>query len=151
MSDSPSGVDRPELARRMKLAREHFGLSQRGMAAKIGVSYPGWQRYESGASVPGGVVLAELFRLGVNVGWLLTGEGKMLVSDQQQADAPIDVAVLEEATEVIEVLLAEFQRVMDANTKAKVIARIYAYLVTKTEEAEAKRTAEVIRLFRDAS
>ena len=144
-------MNKGELAARVRRMREHFGLSQREMAAKIGGSYPGWQKYESGVSVPGGAVLAELFGLGVNINWLLTGEGKMLVSDQQQAAAPIDLAILEEATEVIEVLLAEFQRVMDANTKAKVIARIYAYLVTETEEAEARRTAEVIRLFRDAS
>ena len=130
------------------------------MAKRVGLGAASWKRLELEGRAPKADVLAQLVEMGFSADWLLTGAGSMRrdatseaagAPDQQQAAAPIDLAILEEATEVIEVLLTEFRRVMDANTKAKVIARIYAYLVTETEEAEAKRTAEVIRLFRDAS
>ena len=129
------------------------------MAKRVGLGAASWKRLELEGRAPKADVLAQLVEMGFSADWLLTGVGSMRrdatsetadAPDQRQA-AAIDIAVLEEATEVIEVLLAEFRRVMDANTKAKVIARIYAYLVTETEVAEAKRTAEVIRLFRDAS
>lgn len=130
------------------------------MSRRFGLGETTWQRLELEGRAPKGDVLAQLVEMGFSADWLLTGVGSMRrdanpeaagASNQQQAATPVDIAILEEATEVIEVLLVEFQRVMDANTKAKVIARIYAYLVTETEEAGAKRTAEVIRLFRDAS
>lgn len=148
------------LGGRLKAIRNEVGEDQKTMSRRFGLGETTWQRLELESRAPKGDVLAQLVEMGFSADWLLTGVGSMRrdatsetagASDQQQAAAPIDIAILEEATEVIEVLLAEFQRVMDANTKAKVIARIYAYLVTETEEAEAKRTAEVIRLFRDVS
>ena len=140
--------------------RTDLGLNQEAMAKRVGLGAASWKRLELEGRAPKADVLAQLVEMGFSADWLLTGVGSMRrdstpeaagTPDQQQADTPVDIAVLEETTEVIEVLLAEFRRVMDAKTKAKVIARIYAYLATENEEAEAKRTAEVIRLFRDAS
>jgi len=62
---------------RLKQVRQKLGKSQRAMAALIGMSYKGWQQYESGVSIPGGAVLESLARLGFNVNWILTGEGLM--------------------------------------------------------------------------
>ncbi|MBI5484484.1 MAG: helix-turn-helix transcriptional regulator [Deltaproteobacteria bacterium] len=62
---------------RFKIVRENMGLSQKDMAASIGISLPGLQGYEAGRSVPGGNVFEALVKLGFNANWLLTGEGEM--------------------------------------------------------------------------
>lgn len=68
------------LAVRLKTARETLGKTQRDIASGCSVSVQMWQGYESGKSVPGGKVLEGLARLGINVNWLLTGEGEVKIS-----------------------------------------------------------------------
>ena len=65
------------LADRFKDVRKTLGLSQRKMVEELGSSLGAIQAYEAGTSVPGGNVLEALARMGVNIDWLLTGEGEM--------------------------------------------------------------------------
>lgn len=147
------------LGERLKAIRSDVGEDQKTMSRRFGLGETTWQRLELQGRAPKGEVLAQLVDMGFSADWLLTGAGSMRrvappgladSPEQPQTATPIDLAVLEEATEVMETLLAEFRRKMDARTKAKAIARIYEYLVTQGEAAEATRTAEVIRLFREA-
>lgn len=62
---------------RLKIARDVLGLSQSAIAKAAGSSLPAWQGYESGKNIPGGKVFEGLARLGINVNWLLTGEGEI--------------------------------------------------------------------------
>ncbi len=74
---------------RLKAARAALGLSQREIAAKSGVSARGYQGYEDGRSVPGGDALTGLASLGINVNWLLTGDGEMLRAEgNEERGAP---------------------------------------------------------------
>lgn len=66
-----------EIARRLKDTRLALGKSQEAMAVAVGGKLRSWQDYEKGRSIPGGAVLAQLGRLGVNMNWVLTGEGAM--------------------------------------------------------------------------
>lgn len=77
--------ERSPLAERLKQARESLGSTQKEIATKVSVSVQMWRAYESGKSVPGGNVLEALARHGLNVNWLLTGEGEMMRHDEQES------------------------------------------------------------------
>lgn len=64
--------------------RRHLGLSQEEMAKKIRRSTRGWQTYERGEKMPGGDVFYFLAQIGVNIHWLVTGRGEMMVTDQPE-------------------------------------------------------------------
>jgi transcriptional regulator with XRE-family HTH domain len=61
---------------RLKKARDLLGMSQSALAKAAGASLPAWQGYEAGKNIPGGKALQGLARLGININWLLTGEGE---------------------------------------------------------------------------
>lgn len=71
-----------DIAARFKMVRDSLGLSQREMAKKLDSSLGALQSYEAGKSVPGGNVLEALARLGINVNWILTGEGEIRIGDK---------------------------------------------------------------------
>lgn len=66
-----------KLHERLKIARESLGYDQKTMAKSLEIGHRSWQGYESGSHYPGGEVFEALARMGFNVNWLLTGEGKM--------------------------------------------------------------------------
>jgi phage repressor protein C with HTH and peptisase S24 domain len=60
-----------DLAARLREARAHLDLSQKDMAAAVGVSFRSWQDYEAGKTVPNGREYAKLCALGFRAAWLL--------------------------------------------------------------------------------
>lgn len=62
-----------------EFAKEVFG-SQTALADAIDMGRSRISDYTSGRRVPGGDVLAKLAAAGLNVNWLLTGEGGMLAT-----------------------------------------------------------------------
>lgn len=67
-------------ANRFEDLRQFKGLNQVEMARLAGVSRSSWQRYERGEQ-PTGEVLQNLAKHGVNLHWLLTGHGSMMVGE----------------------------------------------------------------------
>lgn len=67
------------VAERIKQVRTHLGLTQTEMAAKMSVTLRPYQLYEAGERPPKAESLEALIRLGINVNWLLSGEGEMLL------------------------------------------------------------------------
>lgn len=68
------------LGSRLKEIRGIFNLTQGQFAEKAGSSAAAFGQYEKGEKIPGGKVLAGLAQAGVNINWLLIGEGPMLIS-----------------------------------------------------------------------
>lgn len=66
------------ISSRLKVARQHLGLSQEEIAEELGLKRRGYQENESGRTQPNAKSIQALVRLGVNANWLLTGEGPML-------------------------------------------------------------------------
>lgn len=62
---------------RIKAWRQSLGLTQDQFAQHSGISKTTLVGYEVGQRKPGSEALAALARTGVNVNWLLTGEGEM--------------------------------------------------------------------------
>lgn len=90
------------LAQRLKLARKTLGLGQAEGASKFGIPISTYRKYESGPSEPGSDAIAGISCAGINANWLLTGEGMMLLAEQQAmlsrvskevfGDAPLRIA-----------------------------------------------------------
>lgn len=79
---------------RIKDVRSHFNCNQKKMSELLSVKYRTYQDNEKGKSIPGGAVLASYVRIGVNVNWLLTGEGPMLIEEMK--NSPIAMEKMEE-------------------------------------------------------
>lgn len=70
------------IGERLKSLRGAFNHSQRALAAAIGTSAGHLSEIESGKKLPGSDLLCSLSRqTGVDLHWLLTGEGEMLRED----------------------------------------------------------------------
>jgi len=82
------------LGARMKAAREAIGLSQIEFNEKFGHgSARTYQKNEAGSN-EAGIVLAESFaRAGINVNWLMTGEGEMFLDQGAPAGGDQGAAV----------------------------------------------------------
>jgi transcriptional regulator with XRE-family HTH domain len=66
------------LPERLKNMRGRLNKTQKGMASTLGIAPRTWQNYEEGVHEPSWKVLEGLAGLGVNVNWLLTGNGEMI-------------------------------------------------------------------------
>ena len=66
---------------RLKLIREHSGLSQARFAAKFGIAQSTYGQWEIGKRAIPDEFKLQLAVDGINLHWLLTGEGNMLLSD----------------------------------------------------------------------
>lgn len=64
----------PDIANRLKAAREGLGLSQQAIAEHCGVTSRSQRNYETGERQPDALYLARLVELGVDVMYVLTGE-----------------------------------------------------------------------------
>ena len=63
---------------RLKEIRGKLNLTQPDAAMKFHMPLPSWKSYEKGPSEPGAGALKGLRNGGINIDWLLTGEGDML-------------------------------------------------------------------------
>lgn len=65
---------------RLKQVRKFLKLNQADFAKRLGVGTRTYQEYEYGNTELKLSVLAKLKELGININWLIDGEGSMLVS-----------------------------------------------------------------------
>ena len=73
-----------KISTRLRTLRDALGLTQPDAAIKFHMPLPSWKSYEKGPSEPGSGALRSLAEGGVNVHWLLTGEGSMLLNDAKE-------------------------------------------------------------------
>lgn len=72
----------------LKKVRENLQLSQNIIAAKLGIASAQYNTYERGTRKPSADILAKLAdTFNININYLLTGQGKMYLSNSQNADA----------------------------------------------------------------
>lgn len=73
--------DLKDIGSRMRVAREHLGLTQSKLATQFGYSDRTYQKNETGMNEAGICLTVAFAQLGINANWLLTGEGPMLLAD----------------------------------------------------------------------
>lgn len=61
---------------RLRFIRERMAVSGRKLSLELGLNVNAWASYENGGSLPGSAVLNALCKRGVNLNWLMTGEGE---------------------------------------------------------------------------
>lgn len=91
-----------EVGERLKHFRESLKMSQVQLADALEGGMRGIQDNELGRSLPNSKVLIGLHGLGLNVNWLLSGKGPMLLADLQKPTVPkINVEAMAKAFEVM--------------------------------------------------
>lgn len=66
---------------RLRAWRKSLGLKQDEAPSRFGVPPSSYQKYELNLSAPGAEALARFVAAGLNVNWLLAGDGPMLLAD----------------------------------------------------------------------
>ncbi|MBA4381793.1 MAG: hypothetical protein C0406_04435 [Sideroxydans sp.] len=69
------------IGRRIREWRESIKLNQPDSAALLGIPFSTYQKYEGDLRAPGSEALECFLRAGINLNWLLTGDGQMLMSN----------------------------------------------------------------------
>ncbi len=80
------------VAERIKAWRHALGLTQERFAERAGISQATLIGYEVGQRKPGADALAAIARTGVNMTWLLTGEGEMRPSPAPEPESDQQLA-----------------------------------------------------------
>jgi transcriptional regulator with XRE-family HTH domain len=83
---SSNDIKSETISGRLRAARNKLELTQQTAADSFGVPFSTYKRYEGGINDPNKNVLEGLVRLGINVNWLLTGSGEMLLITSNQID-----------------------------------------------------------------
>jgi transcriptional regulator with XRE-family HTH domain len=92
-----------EVGDRLRLLRQKLGLTQSQMAQKLGVTLNTYQRYELGNRNLTVEKLQQLRKLfGVNLNWLLTGEGGMFESYNDKEKVKQHLRALKSIVEELE-------------------------------------------------
>jgi phage repressor protein C with HTH and peptisase S24 domain len=88
-----SGNLKEELGQRLKQARGTFAMTQKEWCAASGMKLPSLRDYELGKTIPGGEALSLYAIAGINLNWLLTGDGPMRLRDLPPTDDRIFVPI----------------------------------------------------------
>lgn len=74
---------------RLRAWRRSLGFTQAQMGAVLGVDGTTLRKYEQGVTLPSGSVLLQASNMGLDLNWLLSGEGLMLRRDTMTQLPPI--------------------------------------------------------------
>lgn len=121
---SDSKVRQPTIGSRLGSVRRAEGLSISSFSSKTGIPSSSLKKYESNHSMPGAEALQSIARFGINVQWLLTGEGPTrlgVIHPDAEPDGPVDREVLREVLRVLESVLQERGQVLAPHNKAELI------------------------------
>lgn len=83
------------IGKRLRLVRTAAKETQRTFSERIGIPFSSYQGYEMGLRVPGGEALKLLANAGVDVIWLLTGRGSMLLNTSSVYEVSSEIGALE--------------------------------------------------------
>jgi transcriptional regulator with XRE-family HTH domain len=136
---------------RIREWRQALGLTQAAFSEQTGVPLRTIKGYESGERSPGMDALASIAKTGVNLNWLLTGEGSMR-SDEERAATP-DVAVatpdvapgMEKYAARLEAIMKLLEDIEDEGEREVLLADFFARAQNAKQIDELKRTVADLR------
>lgn len=139
-----------KMGQRIKHVRESHGIDQDAFGVAIGAARNTIYRWEKGLAYPPADVLFIVHeKYGINIHWLVTGEGSMkgeeIPRDRQDAPA-LDTEVLQRVIVSIEQGIAKKDVVVEAERKAKIITFIYELAVKTGQTADEEMVAKVLSL-----
>jgi len=134
-------ISSPSIGSRLKAWRKHLGQTQEEYSQAIGMHIGVLRKYENDVNIPGGDALVSIGMTGVNLHWLLMGEGEMEVASNGDDPSVPPQTMLHSR-------LKEAQRLlegMDEDRRVTVLEDIFARV------KEAKRVADLERIVRELS
>lgn len=139
------------LAKRIRSIRIRLGYTQNSMAEAIGSKLRSWQEWETGNRIPSGQALTGLSRLGVNVNWILTGEGAELVAEMA-ASFDLGPSLDRDLLEDIHMALHEYQNYQrirwSPDQEAKLVGAVYKCMIEQgsPNKKDRQRTLNLVRM-----
>lgn len=141
---------------RLKEARIALKYTQTRMGEAVGGKLRSWQEYEAGKRMPGGHVFEGLAALGINVNWILTGEGPKLISDlggppseaeqSTGSGASPDFALVAEVLDVITEVLSERQLELPFDKRVQLAHYLYKEFLNSQTKPTRGKVIELVRL-----
>jgi transcriptional regulator with XRE-family HTH domain len=136
---------------RLRVWRQALGLTQNDFSERVGLHIGVLKKYELGKNTPGGDALASIAKTGVNLNWLLTGEGSMR-SDEERAATP-DVAVatpdvapgMQKYAARLEAIMKLLEDIEDEGEREVLLADFFARAQNAKQIDELKRTVADLR------
>jgi len=134
------------IGERLKSAREKLNLDQGKFAKELGAGgRTTISQWERGISFPSANILKTIHeKFGIDINWLLTGEGDM------EGDSPpagtIDIDSLRQIISGVERGLAAKHRILDPEKKARLIALLYDHFVVKQSGIEEETVDKYLEL-----
>lgn len=115
------------IGERLRVFRESMKLTQAQMAKAAGGSTPGYKSNEQGTALPNSKLLVGLRGLGLNVDWLLSGEGPMLRADLLAPGeaAEDDLKAYGECLEILELALNKANRMLAPEKKRAAVDSMF--------------------------
>lgn len=116
---------RNTLGDRLRIFREHIQLTQAQLAQELQMSKTGLQQNEADKALPGAKFLIALHGRGLNVNWLLSGEGEMLLSDKPTTSSSDDLQLYVESMEVINFLIEKAGKTATYKQRRALVDALY--------------------------
>lgn len=70
--------------KRLKIVADHlFDGNMSELARRLEMKPQALTKYTKGESMPGGLILIRLYKIGVNINWFLTGEGQRFLDHRE--------------------------------------------------------------------
>lgn len=136
---------------RIREWRQALGLTQAAFSEQAGVPLRTIKGYESGERSPGMDALASIAKTGVNLNWLLTGEGSMRSGEEKAATPDVAVATpdvapgMEKYAARLEAILKLLEGIEDEGEREVLLADFFARAQNAKQMAELKRTVADLR------
>lgn len=137
---------------RIKQWRGDKNLKQDQASSLLGIKFSTYQKYEMDISKPGADALESFANAGINVNWLLTGQGPMLLADlaaKSQApepSSPVNYELLQSLIEMLERILKERRLVLEPARKAAAIQIMYEYCMLDEKAASPATVEKFLKL-----
>lgn len=142
---------------RLRAWRDALGLTQQEMASRLGLHIGVLKKYESGHNTPGGEALAAVARTGVNMTWLLTGEGEMLaahsgaaLAERQNGDAHVGLGPDHPRAKRWAHLVKLVEQIEDDARRDAILGELFARAQEVAEIDELRRAVRDLRAARKA-
>jgi transcriptional regulator with XRE-family HTH domain len=124
---------------RLKQWRQFLGLTQQQFCERTGIPLRTLRGYEGGTRHPGEDALAAIARTGVNMNWLLTGEGEMLPKE-----AP-GIKGAERHARRWQKIIELVESIEDEEERSALLEEIFARAKTAAELAELRRAVAALQ------
>lgn len=134
---------------RLRVFRESTNLTQAQFALLMNMSTTGLQSNESNRSLPNSKLLLALYAKGLNVNWLLSGEGEMLLRASKESIPPQlggNINVYAEAMEVIDLFLQKNQRTLTPEKKRQAVDALYHLSMDKGGKIDTQVAEMIMQL-----